>query len=224
MKQLTQYFILMSIALVLSAHSVSATPCAPGTVSYKKAQIEVLRNFALQSDSILMNSTSGRISISTTNSEGTDVSPNGYKSRITLRSTYGHVTDQFGLKVRKSVYVLETNLDCNDFNILSITSEPAINIGVPDLNLGLVARAAVFAYLKDEDVVPDNRHSGDHRIQISTPKLCADGLTASVNIERSNHQSTGIMYIMTSYLINVNSGEVLEMDVRPGKALKSLCK
>ena len=170
-----------------------------------------------------MNATSGRVSISPINEEVIEISPNGYKSRITLRSTYGQVADEFGLKVRKTVYILETNQSCDDFNIVSVTSEPLINFGIPNVSLSLVSKAALESYIASLNVVPDNSHSGDYTIRIHNPELCSDGQNATVNIVRINHQPTGLMHRTTSALVDLNSGIILKTDVRPGQILRSLC-
>jgi hypothetical protein len=213
-----------SLVMCFVTLSSQANVCKPGTVSYKKSHTIVLKDFAQNSGRIKLNGKSGRLSISSINEEIVETNFNGYKSRITLTASYGQISNEIGLLRSKVVYVLKTNSTCDDFEIESRTSDPAIDIGSPDSNLSSAAQTALKSYFENSDVIPENAHSGDYLIRIHTPEICSDGQSATVNIVRSNHQPSGIMYSTTSVLVDLQKTSALKIETRPGRLLRSYCQ
>lgn len=210
------------LATALPTASAKAAGCEPGAVSYKKSIRLALRYFVADASNVLMSKSSGSLRISVVNNEVFKIVRNGYQSQITIRSGYHNVADSFGVRVRKATFLLETNSSCDDFKLLSLSAEPKIGIGHPDVDLSRSAFSALEHFV-DHDVFPMNRHSGDFSLRVHPAELCVGGDVMNINIVRSNQQPSGIAYAVTSALVELKTGRVVNATTVPGKFLRSLC-
>lgn len=225
MKHLSRIWILSTCALIFFVNrgAVEASTCAPGSVSYALAHQRGLSQFASDPTNLATNSTAGRLSVSSTLEDVTATRVGGYSLRLVVRSTYGSVANRFGLVVRTVTYFLDTNAACDDFVISSIAADPPLPIGTPDIDLSAALASGFNEYLRLADTIPTNRHLGDHSIRVHGPVVCRNGKSASVNLVRAHHTTTGLTYRTTSYLVELGSGQKLNSTVRPGRLLQSMC-
>ncbi len=208
---------------LLTLSSLCEASCLPEPAQYKQSLKYVLTDFFSRDENSVIGLSSGRLGVSVVNDEVIDQTSEGYTSRVTLRSSYGQLSDEFGVKVRKTVYVIDAINDCKDFEIKSVFSEPSFEIEA-DMTLSQVVKAAMKSYFDGNDIIPMNSHSGDHSLRIHTPVICSDGKYASVNVLRSHHGATGILRKVSSFLVNLNTKDVEEVFVRPGQILTNMCK
>ncbi len=203
--------------------SVGTAICQPGAPSYHLAHRRALLAHLQDPATGLTTATSGRLRISSNLYEGTEINPNGFKSRIKIRESYSSLANEFGLLFRETIYELESDKNCLDFIVTKIQKQNPLNIGTPIAGLTNAVRASYLAFSSAPDAVPTNRHSGDFSAAVHQPTICPDGFSISTNLVRSNHQSTGLSYRTWSYLVEAATGKILKEDVRPGRWLRNMC-
>jgi hypothetical protein len=219
----------------LSGSAVTAqAACSPGTLirgtsatttepSYLRSMALALDEFARTPGNLDMNATSGRLSIAVDEKNIFDIQPNSFKVEVEIRTSYSGVADGTGLKVRKAKYVFETNPSCSDLNLIGQIAETALPIGAADVGMSSAVQTAFTEYMMAPNAIPQNRHSGGHRILIHTPQMCPSGATASVNLVRSHHVSS-IVYRTSTYLANIANRTVTDSKVQAGRLLPDLCR
>ncbi|CAN5491083.1 hypothetical protein BH10BDE1_BH10BDE1_23150 [soil metagenome] len=212
----------MTLAILVTLISLASVSveaaCPAGSVTYQQSISLALSDYVSRPQAVDMNTRGGRLTLSVTNSIHADDS-----ASIAIRSTYANVRNGPGPEVRTTTYNVVPDASCTGFAISSIAAEPAIDIGGADVSLTIAAATATRDYFRSNDVVPLNRHSGDHSVRVHTPTICDDGKTANVNLVRIGHDTTGLVYRTTTYLIELASASVVKSGVRAGRLLQSLC-
>jgi hypothetical protein len=216
--------VLMLKILSTSALGFESTCTPQGYDTYSKTISIALTNFLSDANNLMINEKSGRLSISSINEEMIERTELGYKSRVLINSSYENISEGFGKKIRHTEYILESQPGCKDFDIVSINDGALIEIGLPNKDLSNFIKVAVEDYLKNENIIPRNNHSGDHSLKINAPKACANKDQFNVNIVRSNHLGSGITYKTSTYLIDGPSLSLLKKETRPGRTLMDLCE
>lgn len=211
------------IAFLISVVAVPALAdnCRPGITNYQNTIQLVLTDFASRPENLAVNAQSGGLHVSVINDEVVEMRSTHTTSRITIRASYGQVADEFGLKVRKVVYLVTTDPACSKSLITAVDADPDLGVQADPL-LSQATRSALEEYLKTTEV-PVNTRSGSHSLRIHTPTLCDDGHFASVNIVRSHTVTSRITKRTSAYLIELKSGAVLKTDTRWGGLLSNLC-
>lgn len=209
--------------------------CTPGGLnrgggviepSYLRSLLLALSEHAKVPGNLAMNSTAGKISLGVNERRIFDIQPSSYKVEVEIRTSYSNVRNSFGPETQISKFQFTTNPDCSDLSLISKSSDRAISIGPADAMLSTAAALAFTEYLKDPTVIPENRHSGGHRILIFTPHVCpaspAGSSIANVNVLRS-HQAGSIVYRTSTFLTDVATQSITNSKVQAGRWLPVIC-
>lgn len=217
----------MTGLILVGASTVSrAATCEPGSVSYQLAHRVALEDFLTSPITGATRAEAGRITLSSLLDEVTGRTSSGYLSRLRIRESYSRILSEFGPLVRETVYELETDANCQSFIIRNVQVSAPLAIGAPDPVRTLVVRSGISAFLKSKpnaEPFPINTHSGNYSIRVHEPELCTDGASASLNIVRTHHASTGLVSRVSSFQIDLARGQVLREDVHWGRFLPSMC-
>lgn len=224
----------VGMTLLLKIGTAQAN-CTPGGLnrgggvvepSYLRSLRLAISEHAKVPSNLAMNTTAGKISLGVNERRIFDVQPSSYKVEVEIRTSYSNVRDSFGPESQISKYQFTTNPDCSDLNLISKSSDRVISIGPADAMLSTAAVLAFTEYLKDPTVIPENRHSGGHRILIFTPQVCpaspVGSLIANVNVLRS-HQVSSIVYRTSTFLTDVANQSIIKSKVQAGRWLPVIC-
>ncbi len=144
-------------------------------------------------------------------------------SKIRIRKTHYNIRNMFGPESETLTYVSSQNSNCSTFDV-SLEKKEGYNFGAAGSIEAGLARSALVDLGTDVDFVPENSHSGSHRLEIFNPKFCSDRETASINILRSQQDPAGIMRKVYSLLIDVKTLVVIERRSFSGSKLRDSCK
>ncbi len=213
--------------LILATLLVSALAqgqCRFGSISYKSAVETVTKNAVLVPGVVKSGADLGLLSLSTMPMQFLSEHAREHMAKLTVLATSSKVRDGSGPALDVLEYTLKSKASCNGYDIVDIKRAQSSTFPIADKEATALAQTALVEVTQKMDFVPANRHSGSNSLKAFVPKNCADGLTASISIQRSHQDTTGIMQKEYSFLILKSTREILETHIQSGKFITNMCR